>query len=152
MNLTLRRIATNSNETLGILSVNGEVFCHTLEDEHRTIKVANETCIPSGTYEIKLRPPNEGNVNKKYSEKFGAMHRGMLWLQDVENFTWIYIHMGNTEKHTSGCILVGQQSYIDDQGRLTIQRSEAAYRHLYKSVVDAAENSELTIHILDDEN
>lgn len=151
MNLTLRRIATNSNETLGVLSVNGATFCHTLEDEHRTVKVPNETCIPAGTYEIKVRHKSEGGVNRKYSSKFGTMHRGMLWLQDVENFTWIYIHMGNTEGHTSGCILVGQQSLISDQGRLTIQRSEAAYRHLYKSVVDAAENNELTIHIIDDE-
>lgn len=151
MKLTLRRIATNADETIGVLYVDGDVFCHTLEDQHQKTKVPNETCIPAGTYDIKLRPIMDGNVNARYTDKFPAMHRGMLWLQDVPGFEWIYLHMGNTDDHTSGCILVGQQCHITDQGIFTINRSQAAYTHLYKSVVKAAENGTLTIEVIDDD-
>lgn len=156
MKLTLRRIATNNDETYGVLYVDGKysgrnIFCHTLEDQHQETKIANETCIPSGTYDIKLRPIMDGNVNARYTDLFPSMHRGMLWLQDVPGFTWIYIHIGNTDDHTSGCILVGQQGHINNQGIITLNRSTAAYTHLYKSVVKDAENGTLSITIIDDE-
>ena len=65
----------------------------------------HETCIPEGEYEIKLR--TVGGFNERYTKKYPTMHRGMLWLQDVPGFEYILIHQGNTDEHTSGCLIVG---------------------------------------------
>ena len=35
------------------------------------------------------------------------MHKGMLWVRDVPGFEYILIHTGNTDEHTSGCLIVG---------------------------------------------
>lgn len=100
--IRLKRIASNGDTTVGHLSCEGfEGFC--IEDEYRAKKIMNETRIPAGLYEIKLR--KAGGFHTRYSKKFGSKHKGMLWLQNVPNFKWIYIHPGNTDDDTSGCLL-----------------------------------------------
>lgn len=150
MNIIVKRIQQTNQETLSLISIDGELVCFGLEDEHRDIKVQDETRIPAGEYPIKLR--NDGNVTRRYAAKFPDIHKGMLWLQDVPEFEWIYIHMGNTHEHTSGCVLAAEQARINGQGRITTPNSEPAYRRLYERVVDAAENGFLTVTILDEEN
>ena len=82
MKLELNRIAKKPLYTIGRLFVDGEYFCDTLEDRCRDLdkeeKVMNETAIPAGTYEV------------------------------IVNVSAIRIHKGNTDKDTSGCILVGE--------------------------------------------
>lgn len=132
----LWRFSSEHNDTLGLLMagspVPGEHFrCFTLEDEGRDEKVPGKTRIPAGRYEIKLR--KAGGMNGRYSERWD-WHRGMLHLQDVPGFEWIYIHPGNRHEHTEGCILVGNgcQSNIGDDGAVT--NSVAAYRTLYLEI------------------
>ena len=55
----------------------------------------------------------------------------MLWLQNVPNFKDILIHIGNTEKDTSGCILIGKTV---DEVKGTLGQSTVAYTELYKIV------------------
>lgn len=138
--LTLERFNRGTNSTVGLLFV-GEGMAkyfhsYTCEDEHRNIKVRNETRIPAGRYEIKLR--TEGGFHKRYGEKYPKTHKGMLHLQDVPNFTYIYIHPGNNEADTSGCILVGYSTSSDTiNGGGSIGRSVEAYQDLYKKVSEA---------------
>lgn len=66
MELLLRRIARRSSYTIGKLYVDGAYFCDTLEDTDRGLdqswgeaeilaqKIAGETAIPTGTYEVTL--------------------------------------------------------------------------------------------------
>ena len=81
-------------------------FCDTLEDCCRDLdkeeKVMNETAIPEGTYEVIV------NVSAKFRRKLPL-------LLDVPHFSGIRIHRGNTDKDTSGCILVGENK---QQGRV----------------------------------
>lgn len=145
MNLTLERFKSTGDATMGRLSIDGESFCYTLEDEHRDEKVAGETRIPAGKYRILLR--NAGGMVGAYNERYADVgHRGMLHLQDVPDFEWIYIHTGNTDEHSAGCILVG---YSKDEDRMTIGRSRDAYSALYERVAAAAEAGTLTITIED---
>lgn len=130
MILTLRRFASLPDATLGALHVDGRFCCFTLEDEHRDIKVAGETRIPAGNYPLKLR--TIGRLHDKYAGKF-TDHRGMLELVGVPNFEAVLIHLGNTERDTAGCILVGDGAIAS--GELTL--SQQAYRRLYAQCSNA---------------
>lgn len=145
MLLEIKRAFLGRDSILGILSVDGKPFCFTVEDELRKEKIAGETCIPEGCYEIKLR--NEGGMTKRYGEKFD-FHKGMLWLQDVPNFEWVYIHIGNTDKHSEGCILVNYNGMIDTEfGGGTGGFSTQCYTDLYKMIIADMEKGN-KVHIV----
>jgi hypothetical protein len=145
MLLTLKRQANNSNATWGKLYIKGEFECYTLEDEPRVVKVMGETRINAGTYEIKLRIIGSHHI--KYKVRFPEFHKGMLQLINVQKFTGILIHIGNTEKDTAGCILVG--SAVTKEFRLV--NSTAAYIKLYKKILPALESEERVFIKITDE-
>jgi len=140
MKLVLNRIKTTDDSTLGYLTIDGAAETFTLEDAVHVPKVYGETRIPAGNYEIKLR--TSGGMHARYSEKFD-FHRGMLWLQDVPNFKWVYIHIGNTEDDTDGCVLVGNKGDLSKNQH--IEGSALAYKRIYTKIADAIINNELTV-------
>jgi len=152
MKLQVLRFNSQSDSTNGLLFdvTNGTKFlCYTLEDERREEKVMGETRIPAGEYKILLR--KEGGFHARYSKKYGDMHKGMLHVQDVPNFKWILIHVGNTDEHTAGCLILG-----DSQENNTlvkdgfIGRSGQAYKRVYPPIAEALENGEeVTIEYID---
>ena len=101
--IILNRLFQTPKSTIGHLSFAGKNY-FTCEDIFRSKKIAGETRIPSGTYDIKLRL--EGELVQKYNKKYN-WHRGMIWLQNVPDYSFVYIHVGNTFKDTEGCILIG---------------------------------------------
>lgn len=130
MRLHLLRVCTRPEWTAGVI-IRADVakpqwLCASMEDGHKDVKVKGKTRIPAGTYKIKLR--NEGTLTQKYTQKFPDIHKGMLWIQNVPGFEYIYIHLGNTSQDSEGCILVGNSINYDTgfQGD-----SVAAYRSLY---------------------
>ena len=146
MFIQLVRLQDNGSSTIGTMHINGTFECFTLEDAHNEPKVYGETRIPSGEYQIKLR--DEGGMNKKYSKKYGSLHKGMLWLQNVENFEWVYIHTGNRHEHTEGCILVGTGCDSDIK-RQTVNGSVLKYVKTYGKISKAIQNGEeVTIQII----
>ncbi len=145
MKITVNRYLSNNEATLGKLYLDDAFFSYCLEDQPQEVKVMDETRIPAGKYEIKLR--NAGSISPKYAARYD-FHKGMLWLQDVPDFEWVYIHTGNTDDHTSGCLLVG---YTRNEDMFTIGSSRDAYSDLYQAVVDAAENNDLTIEYFDED-
>ena len=151
MKLQVLRFSSESDSTNGLLFdiTDGIKFlAYTLEDERRDVKVMSETRIPAGTYEIKLR--TEGGHHTRYASKYGSMHKGMLWLQDVPNFKWILIHCGNTDEHTAGCLLVGdsqENNQIKKNG--FIGSSSNAYKRIYPAIAEAVENEKVTIEYID---
>ena len=141
MRVHLERYGFGTDTTLGKLYVPGELHpVFTLEDEVRTHKVPGETAIWEGTYRLELR--TEGGFHQRYSERFGDMHKGMLWLRDVAEFEWILIHAGNTEDDTAGCILVGEQPNVDSRGEFSVLSSTAAYKRIYPPIARAIESGE----------
>jgi len=129
MLLQLTRVFDDKLRTIGIMKVDGKPECFSLEDAFHEEKVWGKTRIPRGSYEIKLR--TEGGMHKKYSKKYD-WHKGMLWLQDVENFEWVYIHIGNDEEDTDGCILTGTNWNMRGN---TITGSALAYKTLYQKII-----------------
>jgi len=139
MELSLKRFSSQSDDTLGVLSIGGTLECFTLEDEFREVKVPGETRIPAMRFEIVLR--DEGGMNERYTRKY-PYHQGMLWLKNVPNFEYVYIHIGNDEGQTAGCILVGDGVYTNVVRNGALLRSEIAYERLYKKIIDAMERGE----------
>ena len=112
MILELNRMGSGKDSTIGALFLNGEHFGFVVEDELRIEKVAGETRIPAGTYDIDLR--REGGMLTRYKKMFRDMdHPGMIELQNVPNFKYIYIHIGNFESNSEGCLLVNDSATVD---------------------------------------
>ena len=134
MLLKLKRLSSTEDDTLGCIFHDRSLECFTLEDEYREVKVLGETRIKAGRYQIFLR--EEGGMYEKYSKKY-SWHEGMLHLQDVPDFKYIYIHPGNDDDDTDGCILVGDCMYTNVVKNGALGRSMIAYERLYKKVLNA---------------
>jgi hypothetical protein len=146
MELLLTRFSGGEEATLGLLFKGKDFQCYTLEDQHNEPKIPGETRIPLGRYQIKQR--NEGGMIVRYKKRFD-WHLGMLHLQDVPGFKYVYIHVGNKDDDTDGCILVGdgQISNVTERGMVTT--SVAAYQRLYESILGALSQEEVWITIED---
>jgi len=133
MKLQVVRTQFGKDATNGMLFIDGLFECYTLEDQYQAVKVMHETCIPEGTYDINFR--KTGGFHAKYTERYKNAHYGMLHVQDVPNFTYILIHTGNTDEHTSGCLIVGEtQQDLDVSDDGFIGSSARAYKKMYAKV------------------
>ncbi|MBQ8949150.1 MAG: hypothetical protein IJ059_05110 [Prevotella sp.] len=111
MKIELHRKWRKKEYSIGILYVNGQRICETLEDEDRGLqagdsiesikvrKVKGETAIPIGTYQ----------VTWTYSPRFKKM---LPLLNGVPGYEGIRIHSGNKAKDTEGCILCGRNTEV----------------------------------------
>ena len=151
MDYSLLRFKSRGDYTIGGLfeqkfpKGNTNFLCFSLEDEFREEKIKAETRIKSGRYKLELR--NEGTLTKKYAARFPAMHQGMIWLREVPDFKWVYIHVGNTDDDTEGCIVVGNGAVVD---RLT--NSVDAYTFIYPKMVASIKAGPTYINITDYDN
>lgn len=156
MIVKLLRYNSKDDYTDGMIFVDDQFICYTLEDEARTEKVWGETRIPNGTYKIGLR--KEGKFDTNYTYKFNnkesknyindTWHKGMLCIYNFDNwkivtpgmsFQYILIHIGNTDEDTAGCVLVGSTAYMDKN---KIDDSTGAYKKLYPIIANALEKGE----------
>ena len=135
MKLQVVRTQFGKDATNGLLFIDGKFECYTLEDQYQAVKVMHETCIPEGEYDIQFR--KTGGFHTRYSAKYGNSHYGMLHLQDVPGFTYILIHSGNTDEHTSGCLITGETQQDLDLGKDGfVGQSVKAYKAMYRKVAN----------------
>jgi len=67
----------------------------------------------------------------------------MLHITDVPGFEYILIHTGNTDEHTSGCLIVGdvqENNQIFRDG--FVGKSVNAYKRIYPAIAKAIANGE----------
>lgn len=93
MQITIIRIEKSEHGTFGVMILDSEAFCVTLEPEDLNNKI-DVSCIPEGQYICK----------RVASPKYGDTFR----VCNVESRSHILFHAGNVEVHTKGCILLGQ--------------------------------------------
>lgn len=144
-NIEVIRQAQGKNSTLSHLYINGEFTCYVLEDSVRDVKIKGSTAIPAGRYRLAFN--RYGGMNARYKRRFPDLHRGMIELQNVPNFSYIYIHIGNTFADTEGCLLVGKRMKKLDDGDYEIYKSQKAYKELYARLADSMEQGEVYLVI-----
>ena len=115
LKVLVQRFADNGDTTLSLIFINGIFNCFGVEDqEQKGSKVMHETRIPEGTYDLGLRPAGRFHEKYKVKDAYKDFHKGMLCVSNkpdwvIENndkrFQYILIHTGNTDDHTSGCLL-----------------------------------------------
>lgn len=150
MKLKLKRLHDNGDSTIGYMTRDNRLQCYTLEDQFQTEKVNGETRIPAGVYKIKFREVFSP-FTKKYRSRYDwfSYH---LELQDVNGFKYVYIHSGNSDDHTNGCILVGYTQEINAGMRNGfVGHSRDAFKDLYLSVAGALLSGiDVSIEIIDE--
>lgn len=109
MNLKVLRTTYTNRSTTGILSIDGQDQCFTLEPPRVADPNGNGyICIPAGTFQLTIR----------WSYKF---NRQVPHVEEVPGRSAIEIHIGNFPKDTDGCTLVGGlQDQPDFVGRSSI--------------------------------
>lgn len=122
MKIKVKRVAKKPTYTIGHLYIDDKYFCDTIEDRDRgltqkmsidqikSIKVKNETAIPTGTYNVLLnvKSPKFGSRQFYIDTCKGCVPR----IDNVPGFEGVLIHCGNTDKDSSGCILVGENKVV----------------------------------------
>lgn len=133
--LALKRIFDNGDTTIGyMVDITAKAFLsYTCEDQKQIAKkVPGETRIPAGRYRITL--------NKTLTPKTQQYRDNYTWfkwhimLNDVHGFTGIYIHIGNSDEDTDGCLLMGDTANniaVYPTGR-AITESKNAFERFYK--------------------
>lgn len=145
---TLQRLDNKSDSSVGALYRENQFLCFTIEDEKRDVKVEGETRIPAGTYEVKLREV-VSPLTKKYRSKF-KWFDWHLEIQDVPDFNWVYIHLGNFESNTDGCLLVNKGVNIVD-GQWVGSNSTQAFEEVYKLMREDLNQGRVYIFISDED-
>lgn len=117
MILTLRRRYKGEKYTIGSLYVDGKYFSDTIEDKDRgltsdmpsnkinRIKVPGETAIPCGKYKIDMNTVSTRFRSRTWARKYNGIVPRLI---GVPCFGGVLIHVGNTEKESLGCPLVGE--------------------------------------------
>ncbi len=131
--LKVCRTKQGKHSTLSEIYVNDQFVCYGLENIPRPVKIRGETAIPIGQYLLGFN--RDGGMNGRYYDDYPKMHRGMLEIHDIPDFSYVYFHKGNSYKETAGCILVGAR-YMLEEGDYRLLASGIAYKKFYPLIVE----------------
>lgn len=148
MKALVDRFVSDDDTTISRVLVDQLFQCFGLEDEYREHKVAKETRIAAGSYQVLVR--TFGGHHVRYSRRFSDIHQGMLEIVNVPNFTDILVHCGNTDEDTAGCLIIGIGANTEP-GDMSISQSVTAYRRFYTLVIQAALDKNLYIEFQDND-
>ncbi len=100
--IELIRLEKGEEGTFGVLRLDGQVFCVTLEPPDRG-NARDTSCIPVGSYECR----------RVVSPRFGMTFE----VTGVPDRAHILLHPGNVVGDTHGCVLLGREFGRLDGGR-----------------------------------
>lgn len=140
MKLLVKRNTYYKDTTIGEIFVDDKRLAYTLEDTVRAtgVKVKHHTAIPEGVYKVAL------SISSRFKRKLPMIYsedNKYELKNDGMSFSGIRIHRGNTDDHTSGCILVGFDNTRDKIYNST--SAEVALMSLLEAATD-----EITLEIV----
>jgi len=144
MRTKIIRVAEGKQSTLSQLYIDDIFQCYLLEDKIRDVKIPKQTAIPKGNYTLRLN--TWGGMNAEYRQKFPKLHKGMIEINGLPNFSFVYIHIGNTYRQTAGCPLCGF-GFEMVNGDYQVLRSKDAYQIIYPKLLALAQDNQNGISI-----
>ncbi len=144
----LKRLFKGEDSSLGALWIEDKPICFIVEDEYRKVKVKGETRIPAGKYELKKRI-SESPKTLQY-RKIYPWFDYHIELQNVLNFKYVYIHHGNDDDDTDGCLLTNYNALMMDGGEYMGGRSRDAFEAVYKKLSDMMKQESVFIDVIDE--
>ncbi len=156
MQFILQRLNDNRKSTIGALfkKVTGGMEklvlqAFTLEDEYRDEKVMSETRIPAGFYKLGIQK-NDTPMTLKYRTKY-QWFKSHIQVLNVKGFEGIYLHIGNTDADSSGCILFGDSVDNNTVADGTVNSSTVSFKRFYENVYEELEGGAVvTLEIRDE--
>lgn len=142
MDLLVNRTTRTPNSTIGQFSVNENFFSYCLEPTDRgltsdmtleqiaSIKVQNQTCIPTGTYSV------TSYISPKHNNTRVPL------LENVPGFGYVEIHAGNYPKDTDACLLLGNTEGVDYVGNSVVTINQ--FYSLFFDALDSGEAISIT--------
>lgn len=126
------RMAQGKHTTLSHLYINRLFACYLLEDTIRAEKIPGETCIPTGTFKLKIN--KDAGMNERYFKAYPKIHQGMIEIRGLPNFSLVFIHIGNYHTDTKGCPLTGHY-WMHNGEDFSVMQSAFAYQQVYPKLL-----------------
>jgi len=127
--LELIRLETGTEGTFGVLRIQKQIFCATLEPPD-WVNMVDKSSIPAQTYKIEPH----------YSPRFHD-----TWIvSDVPGRTHVLFHAGNVAADTAGCIVLGQ--FVDKlRGNRAVLNSGKTFKRFLNQMQEY-DDATLTIY------
>jgi len=155
MNFILQRYSDNGDSTLGLffekLDNKKLVFQnYILEDEGRAEKVAGETRIDAGFYELKIQQVVTP-LTEKYRKKY-PWFENHIEITGLKRHKSVYCHIGNSDEDTDGCPLFGDVADNNTLGPGSVTNSTIAFKRWYERVYPHLKSGKKAFIEVRDEN
>lgn len=132
------RYTDDGETTLGLLYIDGEFYCYTLEDTFREVKVPGKTRIPAGSYQIDfIKQLTPLTLTYRKTRDWFDYH---LEIKNVPGFTGVYIHNGGTSEDTEGCLLIADGITANDATKM-LTNSRQTFEEFYKLIGNRLRNN-----------
>ena len=143
--LKIVRMAQGENTTLSHFYIHGIFRCYVLEDSIRNVKIHGATCIPEGLYDLELNVL--AGMNTNYKKRYPDLHKGMVEIVGIPDFSLVFIHIGNHHQETKGCPLTGRYWEFSD-GDYRVLQSALAYGSLYPELLKVMDEGSAKIEVI----
>ena len=80
-------------------------------------------------------------MNAQYRTRYPKLHKGMVEIKGIPNFSLVFFHIGNYHQDTQGCPLTGSYYQLID-GDYRVLHSADAYKRVYPLLAEAAAKEE----------
>jgi hypothetical protein len=139
MKFILQRLFFTQNNAQGdytcgyIAGTNANFRSFVIEDVFRAKKLKAETRIPAGTYKLGINK-SDTPLTIKHRTSYGSWFKYHIQLLEVPNYQGVYVHAGNDDSHTEGCLLLNyafDYTASDKPGSKSVIAVEAFYKLVY---------------------
>lgn len=141
--VSLHRFMNDGETTLGMLFVNQQLICYTLEAGKQASNTHLPFRIPAGTYVFGFHK-TETPLTTIYRQQYNWFSSHLV-IQDVPGFDTVFLYLGEPENRHQGCVQIAD-SLNNESLSNSLADSIKAYQRLYEKVTEITNKGE-QLHI-----